>query len=219
MMPVPQVDTTNGNRSPAIWTIATMLLALSFIGLLYMATGIFALRRGQAGSAFFVSGALAIISSIIFGAAGYLNPGSFNQDIAGHFGRYALLFEAFVFALAILLHILGMRHERDAVLQREIATTHEKLAISEALVAAQHSHSRAVALAKARRTQLASTAHDIQQPLSCPVQICPVVRARTTLSMVRSKTSPKTFLVDRSGLIPSSSCTTFVGLQRGDRDW
>jgi signal transduction histidine kinase len=165
-------------------TIALFLLAGSFVGLqydiyktatilfvvcvavLYLASGLFAVARGHAGAVFFVCGAIAIISSIVFGAIGYLNPGNFNQDIAGHFGRYALLVEGTAFSLAILLNILSIRRQRDVALRREIEATQAKLAVSEELVAAEKNYSRAVALAETRRARLASTAHDIQQPLS-----------------------------------------------------
>lgn len=164
--------------------IATVLLVVSIFGLesrwfktgtllfvvatsiLYLTSGILAARRGQAGAVFFVIGSLAIISTICFGAAGYLFPGQFNQDVAGHYGRYALLGEGTAFSFAILLHILNLRRERDRALQREVQTAQEKLAVSEALIEAQKSHSRAVALAESRRHRLASTAHDIQQPLA-----------------------------------------------------
>lgn len=164
--------------------VALVLLMVSFVGLqhsayktatlvfvvcvavLYLASGLLALRRGHPGAGFFVCGAAAIIASIVFGAAGYLNPGQFNQDIAGDFGRYALLFEGTAFSLAILLNILSIRRDRDRALQREIEATREKLEISEELVAAEKNYSRAFALAETRRERLASTAHDIQQPLA-----------------------------------------------------
>lgn len=142
------------------------LLFVVWAALLYLLAGILSARRGQAGSSFFICGASAVISSIIMGATGYLNPGLFNQDIAGHFGRYALLLEGTAFALAILANILSLRNERDTALRREVATAQEKLALSEALVAAERSHSHALALAETRRERLASTAHDLQQPLS-----------------------------------------------------
>jgi signal transduction histidine kinase len=167
----------------SVW-VAMVLLAVSFVALefdayktatlvfvvavavLYLVSGILALLRGHPGAGFFVCGAIAIISSIIFGAVGYLNPGRFNQDIAGHFGRYALLVEGTAFSLAILFNILSIRRDRDMAMRREIKATQERLAVSEALVAAEKNHGRAVALAESRRQRLASAAHDIQQPLS-----------------------------------------------------
>ncbi len=148
------------------WFKTLTLVFVVACAVLYFVSGLFAARRGQAGARFFVFGALAIISAITFGAIGYLNPGQYNQDIAGHYGRYALLVEGAAFSLAILLNVLSIRQERDKSLQREVKAAQEKLAMSEALVAAQQSHGRAVALAEARRRRLATTAHDIQQPLS-----------------------------------------------------
>ncbi len=148
------------------WFKTGTLIFVVATAFLYLMSGILAAKRGQAGALFFVFGSLAIISTIGFGAIGYLNPGQFNQDVAGHYGRYALLFEGTAFSFAILLHILNLRRERDGALQREVRTAQEKLAMSEALVEAQKSHGHAMALAEARRRKLASTAHDIQQPLS-----------------------------------------------------
>jgi hypothetical protein len=76
--------------------------------------------HGQAGAWFFVAASAAIISSILFGIYGYLNPGNFNQDIAGAYGRYALFFEGIAFSLAIFLHIQAMRGEHEGTMQREI---------------------------------------------------------------------------------------------------
>lgn len=132
---------------------------------LYFAAGLLAYRRGQAGSGFFVAASVAIISTILFGIYGYLTPGEFNQDIAGYYGRYALFFEGIAFSLAIYLHIQSMRGEHEETLQREIAATREKLAVSEALQKARKDHERALAIAESRRARLASTAHDIKQPL------------------------------------------------------
>lgn len=132
---------------------------------LYFAAGVLASRRGQAGAGFFVAASVAIISTILFGIYGYLNPGEFNQDIAGYYGRYALFFEGIAFSLAIYLHIQSMRRQHEAALQREIAATREKLAVSEALQKAQKDHERALAIAETRRARLATTAHDIKQPL------------------------------------------------------
>ena len=148
------------------WFKTAVLLCVGSSALIYPLTGLFGVRRGQAGSWLFFVGALAVISSVIYGVAGYMNPGEIEQDLAGHYGRYSLLFEGLAFSLAIFLHIQAMRRDHDDALQREIEVTNEKLAISEALHAAEISHERAVALAETRRAQLATTAHDIKQPLT-----------------------------------------------------
>ena len=148
------------------WFKTAVLLFVASSAIFYLLTGVFGVRRGQAGSWFFLLGALAVISSVIYGVVGYLNPGEIEQDHAGHYGRYALLFEGLAFSFAIFLHIQAMRRDHNDALQREIDVTNEKLAISEALHAAEKSHERAVALAETRRAQLATTAHDIKQPLT-----------------------------------------------------
>lgn len=142
------------------------LLFIIVCAVLYFAAGVLALRRGQAGAAFFVAASVAIISTILFGIYGYLNPGEFNQDIAGLYGRYALFFEGIAFSLAIYLHIQAMRRDHELALEREIEATQEKLAVSEALLEARKNHEKAMAIAEARRERLATTAHDIKQPLT-----------------------------------------------------
>lgn len=142
------------------------LLFIIVCAVLYFAAGVLALRRGHAGAAFFVAASVAIISTILFGIYGYLNPGEFNQDIAGLYGRYALFFEGIAFSLAIYLHIQAMRREHELTLEREIEATQEKLAVSEALLEARKNHEKAMAIAEARRERLATTAHDIKQPLT-----------------------------------------------------
>lgn len=142
------------------------LLFVIVCAVFYFAAGLLAFRRGQAGAGFFVAASVAIISTILFGIYGYLNPGNFNQDIAGLYGRHALFFEGIAFSLAIFLHIQAMRREHDETLQREVEATQEKLAVSEALLEARKNHERALAIAEARREQLATTAHDIKQPLT-----------------------------------------------------
>ncbi len=147
------------------WFKSLTLLFVAASTISYLLTGILAVRRGQAGGGFFIAGASAVISSILFGIIGYFNPGEFNQDITGLYGRYALLFEGAAFSLAIFQHIQVMRGEHEDTMRREIEITREKLAISEELHVAQRNHEHAVAVAESRREQLAATAHDIKQPL------------------------------------------------------
>ena len=147
------------------YKIASLLFVI-LCAVFYLSAGILALRRGQAGAGFFLAGSIAIVSTILFGIFGYLNPGEFNQDIAGYYARYALFFEGVAFSLAIFLHIQALRREHEDALVREVEATREKLAISEALNRARSDHQRAVHVAETRRGQIAAAAHDIKQPLT-----------------------------------------------------
>ncbi|ODR95040.1 hypothetical protein AUC70_04665 [Methyloceanibacter stevinii] len=133
---------------------------------LYVAAGIAAVRCGQAGGRFFLVGAIIVVAPILIGLVSYALPGRFSQDLIGHGARYALGLEGIAFALAIFVNLLGIRRERDEAMRREIVETKEKLAAVEALQEAKQKHARAVQLAERRRDQLATTAHDIQQPLA-----------------------------------------------------
>ena len=148
------------------WFKTAALLFAALCAVLQLSAGALAVRQGQAGGWLFLGGAAAVISAVLFGIFGYLNPGNFNQDIAGHAARYALLVEGAAFALAVFLHTQNLRREHDGALRREIEIGGEKLALSEALRSAEGGYRHAVELAETRRAQLASTAHDIKQPLT-----------------------------------------------------
>lgn len=148
------------------WFKTGALLFVLLCAALQLLAGVLAIRRGHAGARLFFCGALAVISSVVFGLTGYLNPGQFNQDIAAHSARYALLFEGAAFALAAFLNAQTLRRERNAAMRREIEISGEKLALSEALRTAEGDYNKAVELAAARQARLASTAHDIKQPLT-----------------------------------------------------
>ena len=148
------------------WFKTAALLFAALCAVLQLAAGALAVRQRQAGGWLFLGGAAAVISAVLFGIFGYLNPGHFNQDIAGHAARYALLVEGGAFALAVFAHTQNLRRDHDEALRREIEAGEEKLALSEALREAEGSYARAVDVAEQRRAQLASTAHDIKQPLT-----------------------------------------------------
>ncbi len=148
------------------WFKTGALLFVFLCAALQLLAGVLAIRRGHAGARLFLCGALAVISSVVFGLVGYLNPGQFNQDIAAHSARYALLFEGAAFALAAFLNAQTLRREHNAAMRREIEIGGEKLALSEALRTAEGDYHKAIELAAARQAQLASTAHDIKQPLT-----------------------------------------------------
>ena len=150
----------------AAWFKFIALALAVFSTSLYVAAGVVAFRRGQPGGRFFLAGALIVVAPILFGLVSYAWPGQFSQDLIGHGARYALMLEGTAFALAIFANILGLRRERNDAMRSEIAETREKLAAIEALQEAKHKHERAVQLAERRRDQLATTAHDIQQPLA-----------------------------------------------------
>lgn len=147
------------------WFKTVALLFAALCAVLQLAAGALAVRKRQAGAWLFLGGAGAVISAVLFGIFGYLNPGHFNQDIAGHAARYALLVEGAAFALAVFAHTQNLRRDHDAALRREIEIGEERLALSEALREAEGSYARALDIAERRRAQLASTAHDIKQPL------------------------------------------------------
>ena len=148
------------------WFINASLVAATSTALLPILAGIFAIRRGQPGARLFTAGSIAVLSAVFVTTVGYFTPGMFNQDIVGHIGRYAFMFEGIVFALAIFVHTQIVRVERSKAMRKEIELGSEKLALSEALRHAQFDYQNAVSLADRQHRKLIWTAHDIRQPLS-----------------------------------------------------
>ncbi|WP_146344995.1 sensor histidine kinase [Phaeobacter marinintestinus] len=145
------------------------IIGLAYAGLcavLQLITGIAALRRGHPGAGFFMVGLTSVSVSVLMGVTGYLIPGLFDQDIAGRVGQISLLVEAVSFSSAIFRHHETLRDQRDTALAAEVRLSHERLELSEALYSAEKEQQDALRLAEARRAQLASTAHDIRQPLA-----------------------------------------------------
>lgn len=145
------------------------IIGLAYAGLcalLQLTTGIAALRRGHPGAGFFMVGLTSVSISVLMGVTGYLIPGLFDQDIAGRVGQISLLIEAVSFSSAIFRHHETLRDQRDTALAAEVRLSHERLELSEALYSAEKEQQDALRLAEARRAQLASTAHDIRQPLA-----------------------------------------------------
>ena len=67
----------------ANWFKTGTLLFVVLCAILQLVSGALATRRGQAGAWLFFAGALAVISSVLFGIIGYLNPGNVLVEIAG----------------------------------------------------------------------------------------------------------------------------------------
>ena len=148
------------------WYKISGLLFASCAAVLPTISGVIATRNGHPAALLYTIGTLVVCVVVIWTVYGYLNPGQFNQDAVGHVARYALLFEAVVFSMAIFVHTQIIRRERDTALFNEIALGKEKLALSESLRHAEIDYGRAVLSAETQRKTLATTAHDMRQPLS-----------------------------------------------------
>jgi signal transduction histidine kinase len=148
------------------WYKNTVAALASAAALFNVLAGIASWRRGLTGAGLFTLGTMIVALMVLGTAIGYLNPGTFNQDLVGLYGRFALIAEGLVFSLAIFMRTLELRKGRDAALLQEIRLGDDKLKLSEALRSAETNYQHAVTLAERDRVTFASAAHDIRQPLT-----------------------------------------------------
>ena len=149
-----------------IWFKFVVLVAIVFATTWQVILAVKALRRGQSGAGFLVLGFGALAASISFGVVGYVTEGLFEQELAGRAIRLGFLFEAAAFSAAIALRVRAARRERDASLREQLRLSEERLNLSEALRKAEDDRQRAANAAARSQEALASTAHDIRQPLA-----------------------------------------------------
>lgn len=149
-----------------VWFKLIGLIATVATTVTQVLLAIAALRRGQSGAKFLVLGFGALAVSISFGALGYLTEGLFEQELAGLAIRVGFLAEAMAFSAAIALRVRAARQERDAALSEQLRMTEERLNLSEALRRAEVDRQIAADAALRSQEALASTAHDIRQPLA-----------------------------------------------------
>ena len=143
----------------------TTLLTVGFATLLQVVLALAATRRRMPGAIFLVTGFGALAGSFLFGIFGYFSEGLFAQELVGDALRAGFLIEALAFSTAIALRITTARRERDRYLQEQLRLSEERLHLSEALRRAEDDRQRAAAAMQRSQDALATTAHDIRQPL------------------------------------------------------
>lgn len=134
--------------------------------LMQVVLAIAAFRRGQSGSGALLLGFGVLACSLSFGVVGYLTEGLFEQEVAGRAIRFGFLAEAAAFSTAIALLVRATRHQRDASLKAQLQLSEDQLKLSEALRLAEEDRQAASNAAARSRAALATTAHDIRQPLA-----------------------------------------------------
>ncbi|WP_319826599.1 sensor histidine kinase [Thalassovita sp.] len=125
-----------------------------------------AVKHRHPGGRFLVAGFGALAASFLFGILGYLTEGMFEQELAGIAIRFGYLTEALAFSAAIALRVRAARREHDAALREQLRLSRDRLNLSEALRRAEDDRQRAANAAQRSREALASTAHDLRQPLA-----------------------------------------------------
>lgn len=149
-----------------VWFKIAVLITVLLGTTLQVVLAVTAWRRGQSGASLLVLGFGLLAASFSLGVVGYLTEGLFEQELAGRAIRFGFLFEAAAFSAAIALRVRAARRERDASLREQLRLSEDRLNLSEALRKAEDDRQRAANAAVRSQQALASTAHDIRQPLA-----------------------------------------------------
>lgn len=158
-----------GLASAVFWQLDAMrwlvFLIVPVVALSYFAMAVLAWRAKVLGAVPFIAGSIAILFTVVTMAAVLLSPGQVPLTIALDYFHVTVLFESLAFLVAILVRMLAIQYELSRSLAAEVATTREKLELSQALQSSNQRYDKARALADTLRARIASTSHDLQQPL------------------------------------------------------
>ncbi|WP_114521848.1 sensor histidine kinase [Altererythrobacter sp. ZODW24] len=124
----------------------------------YLAIAWTAHRNNVLGGIPFMLGALAVAATLSFTAAVFAFPGTMPLTVALDYAHFTLLIEALAFLIAILMRMLQMQRALNVSLR-------EKYALASALNESNAKFDTARRKAEGYRSALASTSHDLQQPL------------------------------------------------------
>lgn len=155
--------------SAFLWQLDAMrwavFLTVPFVAMAYVTITILAVRAKVLGAIPFVAGSLAILFTVAVMAAVLLAPGRYPLTVALDYFHISILFESLAFLVAILVRTLAIQKRLNLSLEAEVAATREKLSLSEALQKSRERYDTARTQAEGLRQRLASTSHDLQQPL------------------------------------------------------
>ncbi len=141
------------------------VMALGFLGIGIL-TAYIAIRDRLNGAYFFAVGFLVLlVNGVVNYIASHRAYAVHNNQVDAVTLGLQLL-DAFIFAAAIVSQTHGLRRDRDDALAEKLSATEEKLAVSEELRTAQQERDKAATLAERHRSRLASTSHDLRQPLT-----------------------------------------------------
>lgn len=125
-----------------------------------------AVRDGLHGSRFLMAGfGVLVFAGVINFLASLPRFAQWNEPI----DQVTLLLQtadALIFGVALLSQIYGLRHARDQAVGAQLAETQRRLDISNKLLSTKVDLNKARDLAERHRTSLASTSHDLRQPIA-----------------------------------------------------
>ncbi len=143
----------------------TDAFALGFL-LIGICSAYLALRDDHYGGRFFAAGfGLLLIAGVINYIASIPAFAEWN-DLVDRVTLTLQSCDALVFGGAIFYQIYGLKRQRDAALNETLVEVREKLALSQKLRRSETNLQRARSLAERHRSTLASTSHDLRQPIA-----------------------------------------------------
>ncbi len=143
----------------------TVFLLVPLATLAYFSSAVLARRARVLGAGPFIAGSIVIMLTVVIMALILLSPGRFPLTVALDYFHFAVLFESLAFLVAILVRMLAVQSDLNRSLEAEVTAAREKIALTEALHDSRNRYDQARAQAENMRSRLASTTHDLQQPL------------------------------------------------------
>ena len=134
--------------------------------LLFLGCGIVALRRQRVGNRFYVAGWTGLAVAALISTFAHWSPGMMAVGMSFETMRIGILLDATMMALAVIDQIRGLRRERDNALAHESVVMQEMLELHDRFLTLENRYAMARNLAEARGLQLATTGHDLRQPLA-----------------------------------------------------
>ena len=157
--PLEVISKTEGFRL----IIDVMALTFLLIGIRF---AYLALRDDHHGARFFATGyGLLLVSGAVNYLASIPSFAPWNDVV----DKATLAFQccdALVFGGAVFNQIFGLRQERDAAIKEKLMEYREKLAVSQKLRQSEANLHRARSLAERHRASIATTSHDLRQPIT-----------------------------------------------------
>ncbi len=124
-----------------------------------------AAKQGQRGSIPVLLGAFVIFAAGIFDQINKLVGGSTDRHFSLDLIHTAFLTESALFAIAIVLKVFALQHDRDLALRQQLASTKESLRLSRDLQNSRLRFDRARRDIEDSKREIAAIGHDLMQPL------------------------------------------------------
>jgi signal transduction histidine kinase len=127
---------------------------------------ILAYFRGRPAMRFFTLGWIGVFIGLSLMAIANNFPSLIVLTTAVALPKYAIMFNALTFYMALTDRARVWRLERDAAMRREVEALHARQQVTHELHAAERERLEALLLAQTKTRQLAMASHDIRQPLA-----------------------------------------------------